>query len=171
MPSLFQALYNHTASPPRASSKQHPPRSSDVSLIHREASSPHPEEQEGEFPPGSTGCQGDADAMSQLSVSTFNFPQQSRLCCAPSWDPLVFLFLKGGAEGAPVSLATWVPHSTWRLMERRASSFFSLQTPFSSCTCHERLLYAPKLFPGPGVQHEECQAGISWCLRQWGQRG
>lgn len=38
---------------PRACSKQHPPRSSDVSTIHREASSPHPEEQEGEFPPGS----------------------------------------------------------------------------------------------------------------------
>jgi hypothetical protein len=37
---------------PRADPKQQPPRSSDLSTIHREASSPHPEEQEGEFPSG-----------------------------------------------------------------------------------------------------------------------
>lgn len=76
----------------RASPKQHPPWSPDLSLIHREASSPHPEEQEGEFRPGSTGCQDDADARSHLSVNTFNLLQQSRLCCALSWCPLALSF-------------------------------------------------------------------------------
>lgn len=46
----FAQLHSIT---PRASSKQQLPRSSALSLIPREASSPHQQEQEGEFPPGS----------------------------------------------------------------------------------------------------------------------